>query len=75
MKARPYIWGPLDLKPLDALGRKAARLVGLEPDTYRAGSAVLDRAPAHIRAAWEAEEVSTRDAYEQLLLWEAGRLL
>ncbi|CAM3623210.1 hypothetical protein [Deinococcus frigens] len=68
-----FVWGPRDRAPLSPLALEAAEAVGLTPDAYRAGCALLDRAPWHIRAAVEAEEVSTAHAYAALMEWEGGR--
>ncbi|MHA0040718.1 hypothetical protein [Deinococcus sp. PEB2-63] len=68
-----FVWGPRDRAPLSPLGVEAAQAVGLDPDVYRAGKALRARAPWHIMAAWEREEVSTRDAYAALIAWEGGR--
>lgn len=71
--AKLYRWGPLDRAPLSDLGKEAASAVGLDADTYRAGKALLKRAPWHIRAAWEHEELSTPEAYAALMTWEGGQ--
>lgn len=68
-----FHWGPLDRAALSPLAFEAARAVGLDPDVYRAAKALLARAPWHITAAWEAEEITTQDAYAALLAWEGGR--
>ena len=68
-----YTWGPLDREPLSALSLDAAQAVALDPDTYRAGCALLTRAPWHILAAWEHEELSTPEAYAALMKWERGK--
>ena len=65
-----YLWGPLDRAPLDALGKEAARAVGLTQSTYRAGKALLARAPWHILEAWKREEMTTAQAYAALMEWE-----
>lgn len=62
MSRHPYEWEPLE----------AAQVVALDPDTYRAGRAVLERAPVHILEAWQGEELSTAEAYRLTLAWEAG---
>lgn len=68
-----FRWGPLDRAPLSPLSLEAAQRVGIDPDVYRAGKALHARAPWHIMAAWEREEVSTQDAYAALTAWEGGR--
>lgn len=68
-----YRWGPRDRAPLDASSQKAADLVGLDADTYRAGKALLKRAPWHIMTAWEHEELSTPEAYAALMRWEGSQ--
>lgn len=68
-----FAWGPRGRAPLSALALEAAEAVGLTPDAYRAGCALLARAPWHVLAPWEAEEVGTAHAYAALLEWEGGR--
>ncbi|WP_295817059.1 hypothetical protein [uncultured Deinococcus sp.] len=70
-----FEWGPLDRAPLSELGRDAAHLAGLSADLYRAGCALLNRAPLHLLDAWTLETLSTADAYAALIRWEAGALL
>ena len=68
-----FVWGPRDRVALSPLAVEAAAAVGLTPDAYRAGLALLTRAPWHILAAWEAEEMGTAAAYAALLTWEGGQ--
>lgn len=70
MTGRAYQWGPRDRAPLDAPGKEAAVVVGLDADTYRAGCALLTRAPWHILEAWKREEMTTAQAYAALMEWE-----
>lgn len=70
-----YAWGALDLAPLSNLQKKAASVVGLTQNTFKAGLALQHRAPADLLSQWEREEVSTCEAYRLLTAWEAGRLL
>lgn len=75
MTAKTWKWGPRDRAALSPLALEAAAAVGLDPDTYRAGKALLSRAPEHITGPWGREEWDTPTAYAALLTWEAGRLL
>lgn len=68
-------WGPLDRLPLSTLGRDAAHLAELSADLYRAGCALLERAPLHLLEAWTLETLSTVDTYAALIRWEAGTRL
>lgn len=70
MMGAAYLWGPLDRAPLSKLGKEAARAVGLTQSTYRAGKALLTRAPWHILEAWKREEMTTAQAYAALMEWE-----
>lgn len=67
-----FEWGARDRAALSPLALEAARAVGLTPDAYRAGCALLTRAPWHILEAWRCEEISTADAYAALMVWEGG---
>ncbi|GGR22523.1 hypothetical protein GCM10008957_38190 [Deinococcus ruber] len=61
---------PVDASPFTASERHTCRVVGLTLKTWRMGTALLDRAPVCLMAAWAAEELTTCEAYSLLLRCE-----